>query len=336
MTSRLNLLSRRYRVESRTYQVPHTVDGATEMVTRTEQVTVPVPPRDWDHLILNAVTGTAALMMAGTVAWSTASIGDLLNRGVPAAVAYVAATVFDIAWIMAMALEWLARYEPAKAGRPRRAGHFALGMAVAAVAVHGYLVGSLVVGLVGAMVSVIVKRVWTLVLAHHAKPLDDLTAQWVQQRMAAAGAQLAMMPVRRQLARAAGALTAEHAALGTSAAAQLGAGPDASGQVEHAVRIALDTMPDATPTEIVDQLELLGITATEDLVRTLSGQTGQQVTGLPGTQAETMTDTIRRLVRDGVRTPELVLLGVQAAHGPSVNPETVRRTYTRVTSGGNP
>ncbi|MGH3585859.1 MAG: hypothetical protein ACRDQ0_06010, partial [Pseudonocardia sp.] len=90
------------RTENRTRDVPHTIDGVTHYVTETYSVQVPVPPRDWDRDVLTAVTAGAALAVTVSVVWSTAAIGDLLARTVPAGPAYAAAVAFDAAWILCM------------------------------------------------------------------------------------------------------------------------------------------------------------------------------------------------------------------------------------------
>lgn len=208
------------RTEQRTRLVPHEVNGETELVLDRYTVEVPLPPRDWDRAILTAVTATAAVLLAATVAWSTANIGDLLSRVAIAPAAYGAAAAFDLAWIVFMAVEWLARYDPARAVLPRRAGHLALLVAMVAVGAHGWLAGQTAIGVISAVVSGIVKSVWTVVLQHHAKPLDDKTQQWVDKRRAAAGGELAMVAVNRELLRARAQVEAERAALRTD--------PDAS------------------------------------------------------------------------------------------------------------
>lgn len=198
---------------TRTRQVPHTVDGETELVTEHYTVETPAPPRDWDRTVLATVTAIAALIGAASVLWSTASIGALLRLVVFSVAAYAAAAVFDLVWLSCMALEWLARYDPARARGPRRAGHAALLVAMGAVAVHGYVAGHTVVGVVGALISGLAKGLWTLVLRHHALPLDNRTQQWVDKRRAAVGGQLAMVSVRRQLTRAQALVDAERTAL---------------------------------------------------------------------------------------------------------------------------
>jgi hypothetical protein len=159
--------------------------------------------------VLTAVTTAAGLLVAVAVVWSTASIGDLLARVTIAPAAYAAAVAFDLAWILCMAVEWLARYDPARATLPRRLGHGALAIAMLAVGAHGWLAGQAAIGVIGATVSGIVKTLWTVVLRHHAKPLDEKTQQWVDKQRAQAGGELAMVAINRELTRARGQVSAE-------------------------------------------------------------------------------------------------------------------------------
>lgn len=195
------------RTEKRTRLVPHTIDGQTRMVTETYEV--PAPPRDWDQIVLNAVTGCALLLVAVSVVWTTASVGDLLARTVVAVVAYSGAVVFDLAWIMCMAVEWLCRYDPERAEKPRNAGTAALVIAMGAVCTHGWLEDSLPVGIASAAVSALAKGMFTVVVAYHARPLDERTRGWLVQREGEIGAKLALSSRLRHLGR----IEAQHAAV---------------------------------------------------------------------------------------------------------------------------
>lgn len=239
------------RTVHRTRLVPHTVNGKTEMVLERYTVDVPVPPRDWDHTVLTAVTAAAGLLVAVTVVWSTASIGDLLARVTIGPAAYAAAVAFDLAWILCMAVEWLSRYDPARARLPRNMGHGALAVAMVAVGAHGWLAGQVAIGIIGAVVSGIVKTLWTVVLRHHAKPLNDKTQQWVDKQRAEAGGELAMVAINRELTRARVLVAAEEQALRTDPDAD----PDESGQ-------SADD-PEPSP-----QLSLTGPMTLKDAVRT--------------------------------------------------------------------
>ena len=223
---------------TRTRQVPHTIGGVTRMVDEPYTVDTPVPPRDLDRIILGAVTTAAALILAACVVWSTVSIGDLLARAVAAPAAYAAAGVFDLTWIICMAVEWLSRFDRSRAKTARRAGHAALIVAMGAVAAHGWLAGQPAVGIVGAAVSALAKGGWTVLLGHHAQPLDPRTQQWVEQQLSEAGGELALVGVRRRIVRARGLVAAEAAALGADADTD----PDTA-----------DTDPDTDP-DVVRQL----------------------------------------------------------------------------------
>lgn len=197
----------------RTRLVPHTINGKTEMVLERYTLDLPVPPRDWDRDVLTAVTAAAGLLVTVAVVWSTASIGDLLARVTIPPAAYAAAVAFDLAWILCMAVEWLARYDPARASLPRNMGHGALVVAMVAVGAHGWIEGQRSIGIIGAVVSGIVKTLWTVVLRHHAKPLDEKTQQWVDKQRAEAGGELAMVAINRELTRARGQVAAEEESL---------------------------------------------------------------------------------------------------------------------------
>lgn len=198
------------RTETRTRFVPHTIDGETRMVRETYEV--PAPPRDWDQIVLNAVTGGAMLLVAVSVVWTTASVGDLLARTVVEPIAYGGAVVFDLVWIMCMAVEWLCRYDAARAKKPRKFGNAALVIAMAAVCTHGWIEDSLPVGLTSAAVSALAKGMFTVVVAYQARPLDELTRGWLVQREGEIGARLALASRLRHLERIEGqtaALTAD-------------------------------------------------------------------------------------------------------------------------------
>lgn len=347
------------RPETRTRQVPHTIDGKTSMVTEPYTVHVPVPPRDWDRILLNSVTFAVSVMMIASIVWTTASVGDLLAVVVAAAAAYAAAIVFDLAWITCLALEWLARHDTDKARLPRTAGHIALGMAMAAVGAHGWLAGTWQIGIVSAMVSALVKGVWTVVLRHHATPLDDRTRQWLVQQQAEAGAQLALAAVRRQVARVDGQLAAQRAALALPAAdtdapvqdTDTRTGPDnrAAGTVRAAVRAASATMPDATHDDIAGQLADAGIPVSADTVRDVLGHADTGTADTPDSrsggvvrpirpvrtqpvrrQADTIADTVRTALASGITDEDAVLSVVRGVHGEDVKRDTVARTRRRI------
>lgn len=324
----------KYRSETRNRLTPHTIDGITEMVPEDYTVHVPVPPTDWDRIILTAATAATAAILTASVVWSTSSVGSLLGRTVEFAVAYGAASVFDLVWIVCMAVEWLNRYNPSGAVLPRRAGHVALVVAMAAVCTNGWLTGGVAPGIIGAAVSALAKGTWTIVMNHTAKPLDPLTQGWVDRQMSEAGARLALSSVRRQVARTDGQYAAQIASLTPDDPDTDHGQPDTvSGTVRTAVRAALATMPGATPDEIVRQLAHAGIHTDEDTIRRLSGQldsTSGKVLRLQAGTGPSIADTIRMQVSEGVSDPVDVLARVRTVHGSDVRADTVLRTLRRI------
>lgn len=324
-----------------------------------EKYTVPVP-RDWDRAVLAGVAAGTGLLLTLAVTWSTASIGALLAlSGVIAAVAYGVAAVFDAAWIICMALEWLARYDPRKAKAPRIAGFVALGISMAAIAAHGAMAGGkkgIAVGIIGAFVSLIAKGVWTLAIRHTAKPLSPIAEQYVARRQAAAGAELAMAVVDRQLERSRAHLTAYREAYGTGETITIdrpvpdpdkpsGQPSGVSATVRSAVRAALAVSPGAGAEDIVEQLARVGIDTDADTVRTLSDSLSGQPSDkkdsssatvlalAPHTPNDTITDTVRSAVRTVGRDLDTVLAAVRRVHGPDVKRETVRRVLSDRVAG---
>jgi hypothetical protein len=274
------------RTIQRTQLVPHTIDGRTEMVLDRYDIEVPAAPRDWDRMVLAAVTAAAALIGVASIAWSTASIGDLLARATIAPAAYAAAAVFDLVWLSCMALEWLARYDQERAKLPRRAGYWALAIAMGAVGAHGWIADQLAIGLVGAAVSGLAKAMWTVVLRHHAKPLDSRTQQWVDKQRAQAGGRLAMVAVRRELTRAESMVAAEQAAIG-----------------------AAPETPEALPEAPEDEPE----TPDEEEQPTPAGPM-------------TIADAVRTALSCGITSPEAVLRYVRTVADANAKEESVTRT----------
>lgn len=316
----------KYRTRTITRDVPHTINGITRTVRTTSKVQVPVTPTDWDRIVLNGVSAAAVLVILASIIWSTASVGGLLSIAVPPVIAYAAAIVFDATWIVALAVEWLSRYNTAKAVLPRNIGYAALVIAMAAVAVHGSLTGSLAAGIIGGVISGLAKVVWVLVLHHNSKPLDDRTQLWVNQYCAEAGAEFAMVTVNKQLARAREGLAGHSIPVITTA-------EDGAGQARAAVRAAIETMPDATADEIVAQLSRVGIEVTTAMVRDISGQPQDKQ---DSRSEASVTDLVRDLVALGVRDRDTVLAAVRTNLGPDTKESSVVRILNRVTAGGNP
>lgn len=201
------------RRETRQQLVPHTIDGTTRMVPDDVPVDVPVPPQDWDRIALGVATAIVGLALLGCVAFSTASIGDLLDRVTPAPAAYGAALLFDLVWIGCTIIEWLGRYTPDRVRKARVGGYLALAVAMGAVAAHGWLAGNAATGIVGAVVSGLAKGLWAVVLDYQAAPLSRRDAAFFEQELSEAAVELARVPVRRRVNRARALAEAERIAL---------------------------------------------------------------------------------------------------------------------------
>ncbi|MFJ2675105.1 hypothetical protein [Streptomyces sp. NPDC087525] len=329
----------RYRTETRQRLVIHAVNGEPEEVEEDYDVLIPIPPRDWDRIVMTAVTAVAAGLLTIAIIWSVASIGDLLARAVIAPIAYLAASAFALVWISCMALEWLARHNAARAQGPRTAGTVSLILDMAAVAVHGRLEDSLYVGLAGAAVSAIAKYMWSTVMKTQARPLPELTRRWLAKREADIAARLALAGQLRALARVEG--QAAVYAPPALTAARTDTEPDTRGHdvrtVLSAVRAASATMPDATPEDIVAQLADAGITTDEDTVRnvltpdtdTRDSRSQSRVRPI-GVRGQSVADTVRTALSSGITGPDAVLAYVRGLHGQDTSADTVARTRRRV------
>ncbi|MEU0275514.1 hypothetical protein [Streptomyces sp. NPDC006307] len=164
----------------------------------------PVPPREWDDLILRGVTVVAVGFTAVAVAGGTASLGGLLDPLVPSVIAYGMGSVFAVAWMFCLAIEWLNRTAPDRARPAKIAGWFFLLLSMGAVAAYGHTLHQPWAGGFGAAVDVVAKGAWWLLLREYAVPLDAGVAHWVQdQEQKLAGRALLGARVRRLNRRAA-------------------------------------------------------------------------------------------------------------------------------------
>lgn len=164
----------------------------------------PVPPREWDELILRGVTGVAIGFMGMAVIAGTASIGGLLDPLVPTVIAYGAGSVFAIAWLYCVAIEWLNRTAPERARPAKIAGWFFLVLSMCAVAAYGHTLNQPWAGGFGACIDLVAKGASWLLLREYAVPLDAGVAHWVnEQEQKLAGRALLAGRVRRLNRRAA-------------------------------------------------------------------------------------------------------------------------------------
>ncbi|MFF9088625.1 hypothetical protein ACF1BE_19775 [Streptomyces sp. NPDC014991] len=191
-------------------QVPYSIGGKTHMVAPPR----PTLPRSLDRILLGVIVAACTLLLVAVIVWATANIGALLAGMVAPWAAYGAASAFNVAWIICLGLEWVDRHNPQQAKGPRRAGWMFLALEMIAVGVHGHREGALAVGVVGAVVSAIVKTVWTLLLRRYATPLDPMTQQWADQERAQLAAERGLLHVQADAMHARAQLVEQRAALG--------------------------------------------------------------------------------------------------------------------------
>ncbi|MFJ8760815.1 protein transporter Sec31 [Streptomyces cyaneofuscatus] len=324
----------KYRPTIRQRLVPHTVDGKTRMVEEDYEAMVPVPPRDWDQAVTTAVTIAAALLVAVAVVWSVASIGDLLARAVVAPIAYLAATAFALAWVTCMALEWLARYDAARAAGPRTVGNWALAADMAIVAAHGWVEEALYVGLAGAAVSAVGKSMWSTVMRHQSRPLPVRTQKWLQDEEAEIAARLALGARTRHLARIEG----QAALYAPAPAATLpqDTDRDTAGQLSptvlSAVRAVLATLPGVSHDDVLAHLDQLGLDYEEAAVLAVLDNEDSRSGPVPTPitrSTQTFTDSVRTALASGVRDKDQVVSYVRTIHGQGVPKATIVRLFNR-------
>ncbi|MGC0418356.1 hypothetical protein [Embleya sp. AB8] len=210
----------RYRKVTRTRQESVTIDGHTRTRDVPYDAWVPRQPRDWDAVVLRGVTGVAAVVTVLTVTGTTAAIGGLLAPLLVGEIAYSIAVVFDVVMLCCIALEWLERFDRARAWAPRNAGWTCLAISMGAIITFGREHGHLAAGVAGAFLPLLGKVLWALVLRQYAVPLSDGVAYWLTARREEIGARAALSAQLRRL----DAQTAHtHAAYGLEAAARTAA-----------------------------------------------------------------------------------------------------------------
>lgn len=188
------------RFKKTTHTVPTEVtrDGKTHTVNRSVSKLIPVAPRNWDVLGLQAAAGIVLALTLVAIVWSTVSIGELLKGGT----GYAAAALFDAAWITCIILEVLARYDRDKRKSARRMGAGLVVLTSGAIFWHGLEAGSIPLAVVGALVSIVAKVLWVAVLKHIDRDLDAEDAAWLEAETSKATLTVARAQVQRQVARA--------------------------------------------------------------------------------------------------------------------------------------
>jgi hypothetical protein len=171
---------------------------------RTHYVEEPaaLPPLTPDEIIMRGVGAATAIVVTGALVWSTVSVGAMLAQLAPAWAAYMIAGVFDLAWIVAMAMEFVLRFEPDRQKVPKTIGWLALLASMAAIFTHGALLDKPWIGAFGALVSALAKGLWWLLMFVTTRRLDRDTQAWLTLELgeihARRAEQNALAKVRRE------------------------------------------------------------------------------------------------------------------------------------------
>ncbi|KQW13558.1 hypothetical protein [Streptomyces sp. Root369] len=190
----------RYRAEMRTRQVPSQVFGEEVMDEEEYNVDVPVPPRDWDVILMRFLMAVAIGSTTVAVVWSTASISRLLGLVVDSTgIAVAAASLFELLWIVCLAAEHLLRGQPDRAEPMKRAGWFAVVCVVAAVVVQGFHEHEQAAGIVGGAVSLMAKGSWWVVFRVRQVKLRRPIAMWLQRKMEDTAAAEALLGFKHRI-----------------------------------------------------------------------------------------------------------------------------------------
>jgi hypothetical protein len=292
----------KFKLTRRPVEGTYTRDGITAPVTRVTEARVPILPRDWRALALKTIVLTVLGMTLLSIAWSTWSIGSLLDGGI----GFVVAIIFDVAWGVCLGLEYLARYDDKKRELPTNLGWILLIGTMGAIAWHGWEMHSIPMAVVGAAVSLFAKVLWLGVMKHVNAELSDEDKQWIAHQTSAAQAgaaiaevqrgvaqieqrtllvKLAMEAERREVAQAFGLdfesiHTGEPTSVTTVTRLELERPTLADMKVADAVRFVQLKHPELEPTEISELLEENDVTATSSYVAQILRGRGKQETEL--------------------------------------------------------
>ncbi|WP_052432828.1 GIY-YIG nuclease family protein [Streptacidiphilus carbonis] len=179
-------------------RTPHTIDGTTVMVDIPRETLVPVAPKDWDAIVVRGVHGIVLALTLISVIWSTTSIAALLGA---TWVSYLAASLFDLSWLTALGLAFIARHRPDRRRVADRLSWVLLAVTVTALFVEGMRSRSLALACVGATVSILAKLLWWVSAKVTEPTLTAADRQWIEITLSEASAKLAVASARRQVQR---------------------------------------------------------------------------------------------------------------------------------------
>lgn len=190
----------RYRTETRWRPVKVNVFGEEHDDQEPYVVDVPLPPRDWDRLLLRFLLAVAIGSTTVAIVWSTASISRLLSLVVTTTgIAVAAAALFELLWIVCLVAERLLRGQPDRARPMQTAGWLAVTAVVAAVVVEGIHEGGVAAGIVGGAVSLMAKGSWWVVFRVQQVKLRRPIANALQRKLEDLAATEALLSYRQRI-----------------------------------------------------------------------------------------------------------------------------------------
>lgn len=354
----------RYKTEKRVRVIQHGPEGQERALVENYNERVPKLPRDWDQLAIKVAAGLVLALTLVAITWSTTSIGALLH-GV---VGYAAASLFDVAWLVNVLLEWLSRFDRKKRKFSRVLGWALLACTMGAIFWHGILSGSIALAVVGASVSLFAKTLWLGIMRFIDRDLSDLDQQWVEQEVSKANAQLAVASVRRQVARAENrasmellaaererrefaALVAAEESGPVSVPAASMFGDAVASRRRDAISPAgqeADVRPDTAPAQVTeaetvpdvrpDDSERPALAPVFQAAPPVQNEDEDQQDQAPALPRVSLASAIRGLVEGGVTDPKVIAAALPSLTGHKApKPETVSREIraakSRLTSG---
>lgn len=183
-------MARPFRRPTRTItETIHGVDVAYDVPDTTPVIRLPF---NLDAALRRILFTVAILMTLAAIIWGTVAIGSMLTLLAPPWAAYLVAGVFDAAWAACLIAEWLLRYDSTRAAIPMKAGIAMLAVSMAAIIVHGVRADAILVGIIGALVSVAAKGVWAIGMHTIRIKLDPKYEAYLAARRQQTGTEMAL------------------------------------------------------------------------------------------------------------------------------------------------
>jgi hypothetical protein len=286
----------------------HGVDVTYDIPDNTPVIRLPF---NLDATLRRGLFAVACLMTIGAIVWGTVAIGSMLTLLAPSWAAYLVAGVFDAGWAACLIAEWLLRYDSKRAELPRKAGIAMLAVSVAAIVLHGHRDDALLVGIVGALVSVAAKGVWAIGMHTIRIKLDPKYEAYLRTLQQQAGTEQALALGERDRLLTKDRTVKLRLALESRR-------PDVPSVVQDSPD-EKSGRPSASPDVV------LGTSAPQPIT---SEDTRPDPLRKIADEASGPSDLVRTLAGHGVRNDDLVKTAVRLR--PDLNADSIRRTAKRL------